>query len=1108
MKKVLFTILIACCFYQGNAAHIKGGFFTYQYLGPGINDPGNLRFRITLNVYMLCTASDGQIDAVVPFTIYKGTTAVLFEDVQVAKGEENDLYKIFDNPCITGDQSGCYYKIVTYILDNYELPVSADGYTISYQRCCRIAGMQNVTGSNNVGNTWTIKIPGTATGVFNSEKNSSPVFPINDTAVICGGSYFSYAINATDPDGDSLVYTLCDAYNEFGGTSPDPASPPPYTAVPYTFPFSGTQPLGAGVTINPATGLVSGIAPVNASSGPDEYVITVCVQEYRNGIHFADSRKELHIRVKDCIPLRANPDFVPITCDGYTVTFNESSTGNPNTFFWDFGDPSSGSADTSTQQFPTHTFSVAGSFNIKLKISQSGDCTDSITKPLSVFPGFFPGFTQSPILCINQPIQFNDTTFTAFGIVDSWFWDFGDPTVQSDTSHFKTDSYTYTLPGIYTVKLKVTNSKGCEKTIQKDLVVSAPPSLSIFPSDTTYCGLDTLALTATGTGSFNWLPNINIIGANTATPLVFPSAPTKYRVSLTNAPGCVSKDSVTITPKLDLSNTITGLSPICEEDTITLSGTSNYVSDITWQWSPAVESPTNSSTRIFPTTTTNYTLITKWGTHCVATTNKIITVKPLAIPNAGPSRSICGNQKTTQLNASGGNTYSWSPVTGLSDPAIANPIASPPTTTIYTVAVGVTGCPKTRSDSLIVTVKALPALTSLNDTLICNIDTLQLTTTGTGNFTWSPNYMISGTAIASPLVSPDVPTKYFVTLTDAYGCINKDSVFVDVKNHVNIFAGNDTSICKTDGLFLFAVSDALHYKWIPSTYLNADTLKQPFARPLSTVTYTVVGNIGKCQTQDDVVVKVAPYPPAYAGLDTSICLGFSAQLHATGGSSFLWTPATFLNNRNFADPVSISPTANIRYIVAVTDTLGCPKPVRDTVWVNVYPKVIADAGPKDTSVVLGETLLLNATGGSSYLWSPSNWLNNPNIQNPVALPQNNIQYIVTAISNPGNCIGRDTISVKVFKVDPDMYVPNAFTPNGDGNNDVLRPILLGMKSLRYFRVYNRWGNLLFSTSDISKGWDGTYGGKPQDPATYVWMAEGVNYKGDTKFKKGTAILIR
>ena len=161
----------------------------------------------------------------------------------------------------------------------------------------------------------------------------------------------------------------------------------------------------------------------------------------------------------------------------------------------------------------------------------------------------------------------------------------------------------------------------------------------------------------------------------------------------------------------------------------------------------------------------------------------------------------------------------------------------------------------------------------------------------------------------------------------------------------------------------------------------------------------------------------------------------------------------------------------------------------------------------DTTVVLGQPLFLNATGADNYVWSPSTWLNDPNIHNPVALPQDDIEYIVTATTVLG-CIGRDSILVRLFKMDEDIYVPNAFTPNGDGNNDVLRPILLGMKDLTYFRVYNRWGVLMFSTSEKGKGWDGRYNGKAQDPAAFVWEAEAVTYKGQIKKKKGSAVLIR
>ncbi|MFM2327894.1 MAG: hypothetical protein RIR31_2096, partial [Bacteroidota bacterium] len=264
--------------------------------------------------------------------------------------------------------------------------------------------------------------------------------------------------------------------------------------------------------------------------------------------------------------------------------------------------------------------------------------------------------------------------------------------------------------------------------------------------------------------------------------------------------------------------------------------------------------------------------------------------------------------------------------------------------------------------------------------------------------------------------------------------------------------------------------------------------------------------IGKYIAQNDINVKVVPYSNANAGIDQTVCFGYSAQLNASGGSIYTWSPAAFLNNRLIANPLAINPTANIRYIVTVTDTLGCPKPVKDTIVVFVA-KITANAGPRDTAIVLDQPLLLQATGSTNYLWSPNQWLTNNAIANPVALPQTDIEYIVKVSNNVG-CFDYDSIRVHLFKIDAGLYVPTAFTPNGDGLNDVFRPIILGMKSLNIFKVYNRWGQLLYSGTDAQKGWDGNFAGKGQDPATYVWYAEGTDYRNNKIKKKGYVVLIR
>lgn len=157
-----------------------------------------------------------------------------------------------------------------------------------------------------------------------------------------------------------------------------------------------------------------------------------------------------------------------------------------------------------------------------------------------------------------------------------------------------------------------------------------------------------------------------------------------------------------------------------------------------------------------------------------------------------------------------------------------------------------------------------PGIKLTNDTLICNVDTLQLHAEGNGTFAWTPNVAISDVNSADPYVSPDIPTTYYVTLTSAPGCVNTDSVFVNVKTFVTLSAGPDTTICLTDTVRLKPISDALGYKWTPTSTLSDPNVRNPIAKPLGDITYTVVANIGKCQATDAVTIRTVPYPTAQA----------------------------------------------------------------------------------------------------------------------------------------------------------------------------------------------------------------------------------------------------
>ena len=511
-------------------------------------------------------------------------------------------------------------------------------------------------------------------------------------------------------------------------------------------------------------------------------------------------------------------------------------------------------------------------------------------------------------------------------------------------------------------------------------------------------------------------------------------------------------------------------------------------------------------------------LVVNPGGSCSDSTTSQLKVFPGFFPNIGDNSPMCKTipvqfNDATTLNYGSVNYWKWdfgNPAVTNDSSRLRNPSYAYPNAGSYTVSLTVgsdRGCWDTVTKIIKIVDKPDFALT--NDTLICAIDTLRLNAVATsgGTITWSPNYMINDVSSFSPLVSPDVTTTYTANYADAFGCAAAETVTVKVVNNVSLSLGGDSTICLKDDITLRLNSDALQYSWTPSATLTDAGIANPVATPTdATTTYTVIASIGKCTATDQIVIRTVPYPKANAGKDSTICFGNSIQLQATGGSIYNWSPPRFLNSTNIPNPIAQNPRADTRYVVEVRDVIGCPKPVYDTVLITVA-RIIADAGPRDTSVVLGQPLQLNASGSTNYLWLPATWLNRNNIANPIALPQENIEYVV-AVSNKQGCTAMDTIAVKVFKIDPDLLVPTGFSPDKDGNNDVFRPIPIGMKSLDAFNVYNRWGQLVFSTSRVGVGWDGSFGGQEQAAGTYVWYAEGTNYLGRKIEKKGTVILIR
>jgi gliding motility-associated-like protein len=268
----------------------------------------------------------------------------------------------------------------------------------------------------------------------------------------------------------------------------------------------------------------------------------------------------------------------------------------------------------------------------------------------------------------------------------------------------------------------------------------------------------------------------------------------------------------------------------------------------------------------------------------------------------------------------------------------------------------------------------------------------------------------------------------------------------------------------------------------------------------------------KCPALKAVAVTPLPVPVADAGTDITICFGNNTQLNALPGAvAYTWTPAIFLDNAAIINPSVINPKpGQWVYHLTITDANGCKSLADEQVMISVTspPKV---GLPADTLIVKNQPLQLNAadlsgSGITNYTWSPPTGLNDPFIKNPIAITDKDIMYRLD-VSTAAGCKGTTYIIVKVYDK-ADIYVPSAFTPGGNGLNDLFRAIPVGMREFHFLTVFNRWGQMVFTTTDFKKGWDGAVATKDQATNVYVWIAEAVDYKGNLVRKKGTVTLIR
>lgn len=350
-----------------------------------------------------------------------------------------------------------------------------------------------------------------------------------------------------------------------------------------------------------------------------------------------------------------------------------------------------------------------------------------------------------------------------------------------------------------------------------------------------------------------------------------------------------------------------------------------------------------------------------------------------------------------------------------------------------------------------------------------------------------------------------------ILVKDANGCTVSTSAVVTLNDTMRLELGTDTTICFGSKITLLPQTNAQTdtFKWTPAAGLDYDTAKNPVASPNDTTKYYLLAKWGICQRNDSITVNILHKPVADAGKDTTICYKTNALLvgnatNLSGTVNYLWAPPDSLNTPNLPTTVARIDTTR-KFVLTVTDNYGCSFSVSDSMWVYMMPPLIVDAG-NDTNAIKGRPHQLLGSGGINYVWSPARPLNNPFIAKPLATLFNDTYFTVTVTDAIG-CTASDAVFIKVYD-GPNYYIPNAFTPNGDGLNDVFRPVPVGIQETEYFRAFDRYGQLLFETKKWMDGWDGTFKGKKAPGGTYVWMIKGIDKNGRVVEMQGTVILIR
>jgi len=704
-------------------------------------------------------------------------------------------------------------------------------------------------------------------------------------------------------------------------------------------------------------------------------------------------------------------------------------------------------------------------------------CVSTISTDIGINP--LPVLTPSPGVTLCQGFS---TSLSCSGAATyAWF-----PSAGLSTTTGSVVTATPVVPGVNTYTVIGTDASAtlCSNSAIIVVDVNASPTANGgFPP--TVCQGSPASLSASGGLGYVWSPAAYLsstTGADvTAFPTVFGSY--GYTVTVTDINGCMDNGTVVVSVVSALTANAGNDLSVCGGTNTTLIG----LGGAEYSWAPATGlSTTTGNATVFSIAVPgaySYTLTVSSGI-CSSTAGVTLTVLSLPTVITSPGATVClGNATvlTAALLNTATQSITWSPAAGLSSTMGQSIYATPSATTLYT-AIGTdgNGCSSVTQANVVVTLNPLPIVSvSPINTAICLGDSAMLVASGITaqlpmSFTWMPAATLSADTGTVVMAYPVTASSYTVVGTDGNGCYNtaSDSVSVLQTPVVTISPAN-ASICMGTSTTLTA-SGATSYTWSPATALDNVNSAVVTASPTAFITYLVTGMNGSCVGKDSVTIGIYTLPTVVVSADATVCSGSSTVLSAAGAVGYVWSPAT---NPVSGAVVSASPVATTVYMVTGTDGNGCQDGATVVVNVNVPVQVITSP---NVTVVSGLSTVISAgNAGVSYFWTGAP-LSCDSCQNPTASPTVVTVYSVSMVDANG-CSSSATVTVDVSFVCGAIFIPDAFSPNADGYNDVL--FVYGVEhncidpNSFTFQIFDRWGNMVFESFDPDQPWDGKYKGK-------------------------------